>query len=170
MTDFNWLLAGPSTATYGRQKDSRVYSSEQQAAVANQVLLIGLRTLNWPQSGKAQSQVQDQSSHEVQYSLHEKLSRFSLLPCCDSTQIYIPWIQTYIKYFNVHTPYLLYRCLKTFSVGMAHSVYLMGSGLQNRGCVGRFQKILKIFSSPKYSHRLWAHPTSLKWAINTVTP
>jgi len=106
----------------------------------------------------------------VQYNLHEKLSRISLLPCCDSTQIYIPWIQTYINYFNAHMLYLLYRCLKTLSVGMAHSVYLLGCGLRNRACVDRFQEILRIFSSPKYPDCLWARTASLKLVTNTVSP
>jgi hypothetical protein len=113
--------------------------------------------------------MQDQRSHPVQHSLHEKLSRISLLPCCDSTRIYISWIQTYIYSFNAHMPYFLYRCLKIFGVGMTHSVYLMVCGQQNRGFLGRFEEILRIFSSPKYPDRLWAQPISLKWVTNTVS-
>jgi hypothetical protein len=35
VTDLNWLLAGPSTATYGHTKDSTVYRSAKWAVVAN---------------------------------------------------------------------------------------------------------------------------------------
>jgi hypothetical protein len=169
VTDFHWLLAKTSTATYDHQKDSRVYNSEQQAAVANQVFIIGLRTLNCPQSGKVQNQVQSKFTQSTVQSPWKIVTiLFASLLWLQKT--YIPWIQTYIKYFNVHTPYLLYRCLQIFGVRMAHSVYLIGCGLQNRGCMGRFQEILRIFSSPKYPDRLWARPTSLKWATNTVSP
>ena len=47
--------------------------------------------------------------------------------------------------------------------------YLIVCGLQNRGFLGRFEEILRIFSSPKYPDRLWAHPISLKWVTNTVS-
>ena len=46
---------------------------------------------------------------------------------------------------------------------------LIVCGQQNRGILGRFEEILRIFSCPKYPDRLWAHPISLKWVINTVS-
>jgi hypothetical protein len=99
------------------------------------------------------------------------LSRLSLLPCCFYPQIYIPWIQTYVYIcsFNTHTLYLLYGCLKIISAWLAHSVYLLGCGLQDQGYVGRFQEVLIILCSPKYPDRLWAYPTSLEIGDKTVS-
>ena len=139
------------------------------AAVAKQVLILLVTALKWQVSSEVQCRLQDQRSHPVQHSLHEKLSRISLITCCDSTRLYISWIQTYIYSFNAHMLYLLYRCLKIFGVGMAHSEYLIVCGLQNRGFLGRFEEILRIFS-PKYPDRLWAHPISLKWVTITASP
>lgn len=59
-----------------------------------------------------------------------------MFPCCDSPQIYIPGIQTYICSFNAYNLYLLYRYLKIFSDGMTYSVYLLGCGIQDREARG----------------------------------
>jgi hypothetical protein len=143
---------GPQKSTMGRSCKTRLNSPRA--------------AWNWPLACKVHSQVQDQRSHQVQYSIHTTLSLLSLLPCCFYQQIYVAWIQTYICSLNAHMLYLLYGRLKIFSVGMAHSVYLLGCGIQDRGYVGRFQEVLSIFSSPKYPDRPWAHLASLEMGEN----
>jgi hypothetical protein len=43
--------------------------------------------------------------------------------------LYISRIQNYVVYFNVYILYMLHRCLKIFSVEMAHTIYLLVCGL-----------------------------------------
>jgi hypothetical protein len=66
---------------YGLHKCTR-------AAVAKDVLILRATGLNCLLAGEVQSQVQDERSHEVEYTVHEKLSRISLLPYCDSIKLY----------------------------------------------------------------------------------